>query len=134
MAKGYDQHQEHLHKLSLLGKDLTRRSGASCELCTNSGVPLSIYEVPPQAKEPQLENVLHICQACRSQLDRPKNLDANHWRILSETVWSEVPAAQVMAVRILRHLASNHAWAQEILEGVYLDEDLETWIDQQGLE
>ena len=134
MAKGFDKHQEYLNQLSLLGKDLTRRSRASCELCNQSGVPLTIYEVPPEPKVPQLDSVLHLCETCTSQLRKPQKIDPNHWRILSETVWSEVPAAQIMSVRILRHLASTNPWAQEILEDVYLDEELETWVDQQGLD
>ena len=134
MAKGFDQNQEYLQQLSLLGKDLTRRSRARCELCTQSGVPLSIYEVPPAPKEPRLNSVLHLCEACTSQLEKPKKIDPNHWRILSETVWSELPAAQVIAVRILKHLAGTHAWAQEILEGIFLEENLEAWVEQQDID
>ncbi|QXD24965.1 phnA protein [Opitutia bacterium ISCC 51] len=134
MAKGFDQHQQHLQQLSLLGKDLTRRYKASCELGTTSGTSLSIYEVPPISKEPQIDSVLHLCESCFSQLDKPKQIDPNHWRILSETVWSEVPAVQVMAVRLLRHLANKQAWAQEILEGLYLEDELEAWVDKQGLQ
>jgi len=67
-------------------------------------------------------------------LDKPKQIDPNHWRILSETVWSEVPAVQVMAVRLLRHLANKQAWAQEILEELYLEDELEAWVDKQGLQ
>ena len=133
MAKGFDQHQEYLQQLSLLGKDLTRRSRASCELCTESGTSLSIYEVPPAPKVPQLDSVLHLCETCTAQLENPGKMDANHWRILSETVWSEVPAVQVMAVRILNHLAKHHTWAQDILEETYLEEDISTWVDQQGI-
>ena len=134
MAKGFDQHQEYLQQLSLLGKDLTRRSRASCELCTKSGISLSIYEVPPAPKEPQLDSVIYLCEPCISQLEKPKLIDPNHWRILSETVWSEVQAVQVMAVRLLRHLANNQAWAQKILEELYLEDELEAWIDKQGLQ
>lgn len=133
MAKGFDQHQEYLQQLSLLGKELTRRSRAHCELCTRSGVSLSIFEVPPPPKEPRIDSVLHLCEDCSAQLENPKAINPNHWRILSETVWSEVPAAQVMAMRILRHLSSGQPWAQEILEGVYLEEEQEAWVDQQSL-
>jgi len=133
MAKGFDAHQEHLKQLSLLGKDLTRRSRASCELCTQSGVPLSIYEVPPAPKEPALDQILHLCETCTNHLNKPKNRGTNHWRILSETIWSEVPAAQVMAVRILNYLSGDQAWAQEILEDVFLEEELEEWVEKEPL-
>jgi len=116
----------------MLGKELTRRSRASCELCTQSGVPLSIFEVPPEPKEPALDQIFHLCETCTSQLEKPKRIEPNHWRILSETIWSEVPAAQVMAVRILRFLAKE-PWVQEILESAYLEEELEEWVQQDTL-
>lgn len=129
MAKGLETHRERQDKLSLLGKDLTRRSRAKCELCTTSGVALSIYEVPVAPKDPDLDHVLHLCESCTSQLEKPRSIQPSHWRILSETIWSEVPAAQVLSVRILKHLGRSEAWAQEILESAYLDEDLTAWIE-----
>ncbi|MCB1122365.1 MAG: phnA protein [Verrucomicrobiae bacterium] len=128
MAKGFETNQERLRQLSLLGKELTRRSRATCELCTQSGVALSLYEVPPVPKEPAIDKVLHLCENCISQLENPKKINPDHWRILGETIWSEVPVVQVMATRMLRHLAKDHFWAQEILEGVYLDETIEDWV------
>ena len=113
MAKGFETHRERQNQLSLLGKELTRRSRATCELCTESGVPLSIYEIPPAPKEPDFDQVLHLCETCTAQLEKPKKLTPNRWRILSETIWSEVPAAQVMAVRILKHIAKTERWAGE---------------------
>jgi protein PhnA len=133
MAKGLETHRERQNKLSLLGKELTRRSRAKCELCTNSGVPLSIYEVPIAPKEPELERVLHLCNACVGQLEKPKSIQPNHWRILSETIWSELPAAQVISVRLLKNIARSEHWAQEILEGAFLDEDLTTWINETSI-
>lgn len=130
MAKGFETNQERLNQLSLLGKKLTRRSRASCELCTQSGVPLALYEVPPVPKDPTIDHVLHLCMACTSQLNKPKSINADHWRILSESIWSEVEAAQVMAVRILKFLSPTNAWAQEILEGALLDEQLDEWVEQ----
>jgi len=133
MAKGLETHRERQNQLSLLGKDLTSRSRAKCELCTESGVSLSIFEVPPAPKEPALDQVLHLCETCSSQLDKPKSMLPGHWRILSETIWSEIPAAQVMSVRVLKHLAKSESWAQEILEDAYLEEEVEEWIAKEAL-
>jgi protein PhnA len=130
MAKGFETNQERLAQLSLLGKELTRRSRARCELCSQSGIPLSIYEVPPSPKIPTLDQALHLCETCTHQLEKPKKIEANTWRVLSETIWSEVPAAQVMAIRILKRLSKTESWAQEILESTYLDEELEDWINK----
>lgn len=133
MAKGLETHRERQNQLALLGKELTRRSRAKCELCTQSGVSLSIYEIPPAPREPNIHEVLHICEACKSSLEKPKSMESNHWRILSEVIWSELPGAQVMAFRILRYLAKKESWAQEILESAVIDEELEAWATKETI-
>lgn len=129
MAKGFDQNQERLKTLSLFGKDLTRRARSKCELCETSGVPLAIHEVPPVAKDPQFHHCIFVCEDCRRSLDTGKHPEPKRWRCLGNTVWSEVPAVQVAAVRILRQIAPAEPWAAEILDGVLLDPEIEAWAD-----
>ena len=43
-------------------------------------------------------------------------------------MWSEVPAVQVTAYRLLSRL-SEHAWAQDALDMLYLDEPTKAWAD-----
>ena len=51
-----------------------------------------------------------------------------HWHCLNHAVWSEVPAVQVMSVRLLRRLTgTKQHWAEELLEQAYLEPDLEEW-------
>ncbi len=133
MAKGMEKHQERQARLQSLGKDLTRRSGARCELCGASGVPLRIYEVPPAPADPEIERCLYLCPTCREQLERPKLLDPNHWRCACESVWSEVPAVQVVAARVLDALGRREIWAREALTSVELDEEVASWVRQEPL-
>lgn len=133
MSKGRDKHQERHHGLSLFGKELVRRCAAHCELCNAQGVPLSIYEVPPVAAEPNFEHCLMICETCKEQIARPKRIDPNHWRCLTSTMWSTVPAAKVTAIVLLNHLAKTEPWAQELLEQAFLDETEEAWVAQWSL-
>lgn len=133
MAKGLEKHQERLAQLSAFGKDLTRRAGACCELCSASGVALRVYEVAPVPVEPEFERCLYLCDACRSELEHPARLDANHWRCACEAIWSEVPAAQVMAARILDQIGRKELWAREALENASLDEEVEEWVRQARL-
>lgn len=128
--KSHAKKQERLQQLSLFGKDLVRRCAAHCELCAASGVPLSVYEVEPIPQEPELEHCIMICEACEQSLAKPKRIDANHWRCLSTTIWSEVLAAKVTAIVILNYLSEQHPWAQEYLEQVYLEESEQAWVDQ----
>jgi len=34
---------------------------------------------------------LMLCETCRTQINNPDTLDANHWRCLNDTMWSEKP-------------------------------------------
>ena len=53
-------------------------------------------------------------------------MDSAHWACLGETMWSQVPAVQVMVWRMLNRLKSE-GWAHELLEMLYLDADTLAW-------
>jgi protein PhnA len=130
MAKGYDEHRERQSLVNMLGKQLARRSRSHCELCGASDVPLSVFEVPPEQADPTAETALFLCEECRSPIDNPRQFNATRWHFLTECVWSDIPAVQVMAVRLLRRLSDKEAWASATLEDLYLDQEIETWIAQ----
>ena len=61
----------------------------------------------------------------------PKQLAPDEqWRFLAQSVWSELPAAQVLAVRLLRRMEDSQAWAREALGTVFLDEDVVRWVTE----
>jgi protein PhnA len=130
MSRGYDENQARLAALSGVGRSLARRSKSCCEMCGASGVPLAPWEVPPVPVEPMAELCVFACEACRTQMDDMRRLDPERWRFLSATVWSDLPAVQVAAVRMLHLLAPGHRWAEELLEQVYLDEEVEAWVEK----
>lgn len=128
MSKGYQGKFHRQNLLSRFAKDLVRRSRSKCELCDKSGVKLDVYELPPQDEEPSTDGCIFICEECRKQIDNPKKMIPSHWRCLNNALWSEVPAIQVISVRILRRLTKlEHHWAAELLEQAYLDPELEKW-------
>ena len=129
MPKGLIKHRERQDAINFLGKNLARRAKSKCELCMISGAPLTIHEVPPVQNEPKLEHCLMLCTTCKTQLDNPKLLDHNHWRCLIKSIWSQIPAVQVVSLRLLRLLVNQHAWAAETLEHTYLDASVEQWAD-----
>jgi len=100
---------------------LIERSGNACELCKSVG-NLSVYTVPP---EDYTHNHILVCDACNAQLDSTVT-DAQYWRFLTETMWSEVPAVQVLAWRILSRL-KNEGWAADNLDMLYLDDENLAW-------
>ena len=87
-------------------------------------------EVPPAPPEPNLEKCISLCDICREQLENPKKIDPDHWRCLNESVWSEVAAVKVTAVRMLRRLGEEHSWAMDLLEDIYLDPEEEEWVEK----
>lgn len=127
MAKSLKQHQEHQQGLSLLGKDLARRSGRKCELCHQSGVSLSAMELI-HFKPPELDACVFICDTCREELKRLPKLNEHHWHCLNHSVWSETPVVQALVVVLLQTLDKD--WSNDLLEQVYLDEEMEELIIQ----
>lgn len=130
MAKGFEQHKARQSALTQLGRSLARRSRSTCELCGESGVPLSAFEVAPIPEEPDVDRCVFACEPCTTEVARDEIADPRRWRFLENTVWSEVPAVQVVAVRMLRKLARlRESWAHDVLEGLYLDPEIEQWVD-----
>lgn len=127
MAKGYEIHQARMMTLQCMGKDLARRAKSKCEITGAAGVPLWPYEVPPVAAEPDIDRTLLISPECREMLEHPDRLAGRHWQCLAEAIWSEMPAVQVVAWRMLHELAKREDWAREVLEEVFLDPDVEDW-------
>lgn len=128
MSKGAEKHQGRISELNEFGKDLARRSKSHCELCDNHGVKLFIHEVPPVEKQPKFEHCIFICESCQSQIDKPKTMDVNYWHCLHTSIWSEVPAVQIMAVLIAKTLAQKADYAAELLDQVYLSEEQQEWL------
>lgn len=108
---------------------LQARSESKCELCgaTNG---LGVYEVPPGSGDNAEECAL-LCETCREQIEYPEKIDINHWRCLNESMWSQLPAVQVMAWRMLTRLSSE-GWPQELLDMLYLDDETLAWAQATG--
>ncbi len=110
-------------------KELHKRSGSKCELCQTTE-NMTVYEVPPNAAG-NSDRALLLCRACGEQIDNPEKMDANHWRCLNDSMWSQVPAVQVMAWRMLTRLSSE-GWPQDLLEMLYLDDETLEWAQATG--
>ncbi|MDT8451223.1 MAG: PhnA domain-containing protein [Gammaproteobacteria bacterium] len=105
-------------------KTLHRRSESKCELC-GATENLSIYETLATSKDNADECVL-VCASCRDQIENPERIDVNHWRCLNDSMWSQIPAVQVMAWRMLTRLSAE-GWPQDLLDMLYLDDATLAW-------
>ena len=110
-------------------KALHERSGSKCELCGATD-NLGVYAIPPDSDGSAEQSIL-ICGTCREQIEDPAKVDANHWRCLNDSMWSQVPAVQVMAWRMLTRLSAE-GWPQELLDMMYLEEDTLAWAKASG--
>jgi len=114
----------------LIPDELKTRSDSKCELCYATE-DLRVYEVPPDSKETVDDSVL-LCGICQTQIDDPSSVDINHWRCLNDSMWSQTPAVQVLAWRMLTRL-SNEGWPQDLLDTLYLDEETLAWAQATGV-
>jgi protein PhnA len=108
---------------------LLQRSGNQCELCGSTD-SVQLFEVPPQ-DQPNPDNCIIICSKCKAQVEKREELDSQHWKGLTERMWSETPGVQVMAWRMLNRLR-NESWAADNLDMLYLDDDRLAWAKATG--
>ncbi len=109
-----------------LEQSLLQRSSSACELCGSSS-KLSVYEIPPVSTATEDNSVL-VCDTCLGQINNPDSTDSNHWRCLNDSMWTPVPAVQVMAWRQLKQL-DNESWAQDLLDMLYLEPEVQQWAE-----
>lgn len=104
---------------------LMARSGNKCELC-GADHDLSVFEVTPS--DGSEEQTILICGTCKSQIKDLSTVETNHWRCLNDSMWSPIPAVQVVSYRML-HALRAEGWPQDLLEMMYLEEDTKIWAD-----
>lgn len=110
-------------------QDLLNRSNNTCELCKSSN-DLNVFEVKPC--DGTMDQTAILCNVCKEQIEDSSKMQANHFRCLNDAMWSEVPAIQVLSFRILSQIAAE-GWPQELLDMMYLDDDIKEWA-LQGIE
>lgn len=109
-------------------KVLRERSGNKCELCGDTE-GLSVCEVVPS--DGSAEQSILLCSTCHGRIESPMD-NVNHWHCLNDSMWSQEPAVQAMAYRILKQIASE-GWPQDMLDMLYLEPSVLEWAEA-GLE
>ncbi len=109
---------------------IKQRSSNACEL-SGSTENLVIYEVPFAPKADASGSIL-ICEKCLNQIEKKEELDSKYWEsFLLTSMWSEVPAVQVVSWRMLSRFR-NESWASDALDMMYLDEENQAWAEKTG--
>lgn len=109
-----------------ISRELQARSGNQCEL-SGATDTLTVYPVGPSADDTPEKNIV-ISQHLEQQLTGERELVANDWRCLNDSMWSEIPAVKVVAFRVL-HALRNEGWPQDLLDMIYLEEDTRAWAE-----
>lgn len=107
-----------------IDRDLQVRSGNACELSGETD-NLTVYEVGPGA-DSSLDKSIVISQQLNDQLTGETEMNANDWRCLNDSMWSEVEAVKVVAYRVL-HQLRGEGWPQDLLDMMNLDDDTLAW-------
>lgn len=104
-----------------LQEELKQRSGGVCELCARAEEQL-LFEVKPLLND-DLQDYIAICSTCNSQLLDVTTQNEDHWRCLNDSIWSEQNPVKIVAKAVL---TSNKSWGwpQDLLDMMYLDEDV----------
>ena len=107
---------------------LMDRSNAQCELCSSTE-QLTVQTVAPFNDTRNADHCILLCNTCQTQTQQLDSINPNHWRCLNDSMWSQTPAVQVMAWRMLSTLATNEIWAQDLLDMMYLEDDVRQWAE-----
>jgi protein PhnA len=111
-------------------QQLQERSGSTCELTVNTE-NLVAFEVPPGSRG-ELNDTILISESLLPQLSGQEPLDSQFWQQhLPGSMWSEVPAVQVVIWRLLNRM-KQESWATESLDMLYLDDELLNWARSGG--
>ncbi|MBM7036989.1 PhnA domain-containing protein [Vibrio ulleungensis] len=105
---------------------LLERAGSQCELCSSTE-NIAPFVVSPHTQI-TVDHAVVLCETCKEQVEDTSNMDVNHWRCLNDSMWSQVPAVQVLAWRQLTHLSSE-SWAQDALDMMYIEEETAKWAE-----
>ncbi|MDG3583814.1 PhnA domain-containing protein [Galbibacter pacificus] len=109
---------------------LKERSGNTCEL-SGSTNDLVVYEVPFSNKSNDINAIL-ITKKCLDQIEKRGEPDSAFWeKILPMSMWSEIPAVQVVSWRMLNRFR-NESWAAGALDMIYLEDDVLEWAKASG--
>lgn len=92
-----------------------------CALCS-ADTDLVAHPVPGGPDGASVQ----ICATCAGQIGGTP--DPDHWRGLASAMWSEDPATQVLAARMLARL-SDHDWARDLADQLWLDDETRAWAD-----
>ncbi len=102
-------------------KELKARSDEKCELCSSTQDLRAVEVLPSDATA---EKSVYVCAKCASGIENIDTADETHFNCLNDSMWSEIPAVQVISYRLLNALGR-----QDLVDMMYMEEDVKAWAD-----
>ncbi|WP_415926371.1 PhnA domain-containing protein [Ningiella sp. W23] len=103
---------------------MKKRADSVCELCSKTeNLQAYLLDGSPDSS---LNSAVLLCSICHDHLVNGVAASAEHFGCLSQSMWSPIPAVQVLSYRLLKQY-SEQAWAQDSLDILYLDDALLEW-------
>ena len=100
--------------------ELLARANHVCELCgADKGLAAVVIT---NGLGSEAANSILCCEICCGGIAAPDSVSVEHWRCLNDSMWSQEPAVQIAAWRILDTLAGSETWARDALDMLYLDD------------
>jgi protein PhnA len=113
-----------------MSQTLIERANSICEICEQPVENINAYTIAPKSAD-DAANQVALCNICNESILNNNYDNPNHFRTLVSSIWSEVPAVQVLSYKILEKLKAND-WAAEALDGAYLEESLIAWANAEN--
>ena len=95
-----------------------------CELCGSADDINSLEVAPSDGNE---DKSIYLCANCKTQIESGE-LDETHFNCLNDSMWSEIPAVAVISYRLLNALGR-----QDLVDMMYMEEDVKSWADAQSI-
>jgi len=109
---------------------LEERSAGQCELCSTKE-NLASFTVAPKTGD-KIEDLINACSTCSAQIEGTEDLNPDHWRCLNDSIWSQVPAVQVAAYRMLNRLSETD-WAADLQGMMYMEDETMEWAQMEAI-
>jgi uncharacterized Zn ribbon protein len=110
--------------------ELLVRANRLAEL--NALIPPAEAALTEQAVAPKkgqnADECIAVCATCTAAAANAA-AHTDHWRCLSDSMWSPVPAVQVSVYRLLAAVGTE--WANDLKDSMYLDESTLDWAESE---
>ena len=95
-----------------------------CELC-GSDEELSVYYLV----EGDEEKSAVVCKTCKEMIEDPSKMDEEHFRCLTDSMWSEHKGVQALCYRLFKRMGQH-----DQADMLYFEDEDKEWIEEKTVD